>query len=242
MRTDANLALALEPGRESTRAPAASIYLATVCSYLRESGAPTLTKACTSLEELSREVGRLKAECEAILEEAAPHFGAARPTPRKAGPEAAPPRPSKALLVLDRELRVADRMTREVRTLGRNDKLVMADELMKEGGFRHVVVLEGGEVVGVVTQRDLFYGALAWSTGVGRAAHRKALEALPVKQVMRTDVVTIGPDASLGEAAERMLEGRVGCLPVLAAEGLVGILTEGDFLSMLTEAEVRAQG
>jgi CBS domain-containing protein len=65
---------------------------------------------------------------------------------------------------------------------------------------------------------------------------------MPAKQVMQEDVVTVAPETSLADAARIMLEKKVGCLPVVGAEGLIGILTEGDFLSMLTEAEVRTEG
>ena len=78
------------------------------------------------------------------------------------------------------------------------------------------------EIAGVISQRDIFYGALAWSVGLGSAAHDKALAAVPVKQVMQGDVVTVAPETSLSEAARLMLESRVGCLPVVAAGRLVG--------------------
>jgi CBS domain-containing protein len=125
-------------------------------------------------------------------------------------------------------------MTPDVKTLQRNDQLSAADELMKVGRFRHVVVLaDNGKVAGVVSQRNIFYGALAWSLGQGRTAHQKTLESYPVKNVMECDPVTVHPDTLLSEAAETMMERKIGCLPVVDADRLVGILTEGDFLSML---------
>jgi CBS domain-containing protein len=247
---DSNLALdVVESPRDRRAAIVATVYLATVCSYLRTSGAPTLTAECSSFSDLEREIARLKAECDAILEEAAQRFAAAGDQAAESKHAAAarehlqtPTERVKAPLKLDEQLRVEDRMTRDVRTLQRNDKLSIAEELMKVGRFRHVVVVEKGEVVGIISQRDLFYGALAWSTGLGTTAHEKALEAMPVKQVMHCDVVTVAPETPLADAARIMLEKKLGCLPVVGAEGLVGILTEGDFLSMLTDAEVRAEG
>jgi acetoin utilization protein AcuB len=245
---DPNLALEIvESPRDRQSALVATVYLATVCSYLRASGAPTLTAECSSFAELEREVTRLKAECDALLEEAAPRFAAAGDRvaqgdqARLGEPVAAPAGRAKPPLKLDEELLVGDRMTRDVRTLHRNDKLSVADELMKAGRFRHAVVVERGEIVGVISQRDIFYGALAWSVGLGSDAHQKTLAAVAVKQVMQCDVVTVTPDTRLSEAARIMLESKVGCLPVVAAEGLAGILTEGDFLSMFTEAEVRGE-
>jgi CBS domain-containing protein len=244
---DSNLALDIvESPRDRPTALVATVYLATVCSYLRASGAPTLTLECSSYAELEREVTRLKAECDAMLEEAAPRFAAfgdraAQGTQAAGEPIPAPAERAKPPLKLDEELLVEDRMTRDVRTLHRNDKLSVADELMRVGRFRHAVVVERGEIVGVISQRDIFYGALAWSVGLGSDAHQKTLAAVAVKQVMQGDVVTVTPDTRLSDAARIMLERKVGCLPVVAAEGLTGILTEGDFLSMFTEAEVRGE-
>ena len=249
MYDDSNLALEIaESPRDRPPTLVATVYLATVCSYLKGSGAPTLTADCASFSELEREISRLKAECDALLEEAAQRFAAAgdqaaegKQAMRAGEPIKAPATKAKTPLKLDQHLCVKDRMTRDVRTLHRNDKLSIADELMKVGKFRHVVVVEKGEIAGIVSQRDIFYGALAWSTGLGRVAHEKALDAMPVKQIMQCEVATVTPETSLADAARLMLERRIGCLPVVGAEGLVGILTEGDFLSMLTEAEVGAE-
>jgi CBS domain-containing protein len=102
---------------------------------------------------------------------------------------------------LDTKLRVADVMTREVRTLGPNDQLRLAEELMQQGRFRHVLVVDAGRVVGVLSQRDIFHGALAWSLGQGRKAHEQLLAATAVKDVMGSHVVTVDPEAPLAEAA-----------------------------------------
>lgn len=130
-------------------------------------------------------------------------------------------------------LRVGDRMTRTVRTLGRNDELTLADSLMRDERIRHLPVLdEDGKLCGIVSQRDLFRGALARALGYGELAQRKLLATLVVKEVMTTDVVTIAPDAPLAVAARLMLERKIGCLPVIEAERLVGILTESDFVAL----------
>ena len=206
-----------------------------------------MTADCTSLEELEREVGRLKDECDAVLSDGAARFAASGQAGEPAeservsssAAEPVTPAAGKTPLRLEQDLLVADRMTRDVQTLGPNDELAVADELMKTNRFRHVVVVEDGgdEVVGVVSQRDIFYGALAWSLGQGAAAHQKTLEALPVKSVMRSEVTTVPSDIPLGDAARTLLEGRIGCLPVVDDNRLVGILTEGDFLAMLTETD-----
>ena len=230
--------------REAGRPPAARVYLQQACSYLKGQGAPTLTADCASLADFEHEIERLKGECDELLETARVEFG----DPTRAGDavEAGPAGTSETQRPGDKipsriadDLRVEDEMTRDVATMQRNDKLSVADELMQLGGFRHVVVVDDDSesVVGVVSHRDIFYGALAWSTGHGETAHQKGLDTIPVKDIMRSDVTTVPPDAPLTDAARIMLEEKIGCLPVVREGRLVGILTEGDFLSMLTRAK-----
>ncbi|HYV57455.1 MAG TPA: CBS domain-containing protein [Candidatus Nitrosopolaris sp.] len=132
------------------------------------------------------------------------------------------------------ELQVRNLMTPEVATLQRNDKLTLADDVMRLGRIRHLPVLDddGQKVVGIVSQRDLFRSALARTLGYGEHAQRKLLDALAVKEVMSSDVVTTAPDATLVDAARLMMERKIGCLPVVDDGRLVGILTEGDFVAL----------
>jgi CBS domain-containing protein len=126
-------------------------------------------------------------------------------------------------------------MTRDVTTLKRNDTLTIAEDVMRLRRVRHLPVLDddGEEVVGIVSQRDLFRGALARALGYGEHAQRKLLESLVVKEVMTGEVVTTSPDTPVAEAARTMLEHKIGCLPVLEHGRLVGILTEGDFVALV---------
>jgi CBS domain-containing membrane protein len=134
-----------------------------------------------------------------------------------------------------KELKVRDVMTADPTTLKRNDKLTLADDIMRLGRVRHLPVLDddGQLLVGIVTQRDLFRDALAQALGYGRHAQRKILDTLAVKDVMATDVVTTSPNTSLVEAARLLTERKIGCLPVVENGRLVGILTEGDFVAMI---------
>jgi len=134
------------------------------------------------------------------------------------------------------KIQVQQLMTPVVKTLQRNDQLTIADDVMREQRIRHLPVLdEDGLVCGVVSQRDLFRGALARALGYGQSAQQKMHSMLLVKEVMSTSVVTIGPHEPLANAARLMLENKVGCLPVLDGEKLVGILTESDFVKLAIE-------
>ncbi len=131
-------------------------------------------------------------------------------------------------------LRVRDLMTRDPKTLGRNDQLPLADDLMKQERIRHLPVLDDdGELVGIVSQRDMFRGALAHALGYGETAQRRMLGLLVVKEVMTTRVVTVGPGAPIADAARTMVDRKIGCLPVVEGGRLVGILTESDFVEVL---------
>ena len=220
-------------GPSDRREDVARLIMVRACGFTRSGATPTLTADCTSYRMLEGEAGRLKAEIDAALARARERFGGgeaetATTRARTASPAAAKPH-------LDIGLKVRDVMTGEVRTVNRNDRLSVADELMRLGHFRHVVVVDdSAAVVGIVSRRDIFHGALAWSLGQGQAAHEKTLATLPVKQVMSADPLTISPDSELREAAALMTERKIGCLPVVDGTALVGILTEGDFLALLS--------
>lgn len=133
---------------------------------------------------------------------------------------------------------VSDLMTKEVVTLLANDTLNVADDVMGLGRIRHLpVVDEDGMVVGVISQRDLFRGALARSLGYGEFAQQKLYGILRVKDVMSNEVLTISPAATLVDAAKIMTNRKIGCLVVVEEERLAGILTESDFVRLILPEE-----
>ncbi len=126
---------------------------------------------------------------------------------------------------------VRDMMREAVKTLGQNDQLTIADELMRMERIRHLPVLDDdGAVVGIVSQRDLFRGALARALGYGEHAQEALIAQLVVKDVMTNNPTTIAPEATVSGAARVMLDQKIGCLPVVKGGKLVGIVTESDFL------------
>ena len=222
---EANLGLEVD---EAGGTPVLRVVVEWVRGYAPKSGAPLISDPCNSIPAFEREIDRLREELSALLEDGCGRLGG-KPGAKTANSAEAPPkRGENARLATD--LRVQDVMSENVRVVGPNDPLSVADELMKQGRFRHAVVVGDGDLVGILSQRDIFYGALAWSLGRGERAHEQTLSTMPVKQVMNTNVQTVEPESPLSEAATRM---QVGCLPVMAGRKLVGILTEGDFLALL---------
>jgi CBS domain-containing protein len=128
---------------------------------------------------------------------------------------------------------VRDLMTREVVTLGCNERLIVADDVMRLGRIRHLpIVDEDGLLAGIVSQRDLFLSGLLRALGFGSHAKRQALDGVLVKDAMKTEVVTAAPDTTLADAARLMLERKIGCLVVTAGKEILGILTESDFVKL----------
>ena len=131
---------------------------------------------------------------------------------------------------------VRELMQRNVRTVGRNDALSLADELMRENAIRHIPVLDAdGIVCGVLSQRDLFRGALLKALGYGGRAEESTLKSMVVKEAIGSELFTIGPDVTVADAARLMMREKVGCLPVVDGKQLVGILTETDLLKVVAE-------
>ena len=129
---------------------------------------------------------------------------------------------------------VRDIMSAEVTTLGRNDTLLLAKDIMNLGRIRHFPVVEDDELVGVVSQRDLYRASLGTVMQYGEKAQRAFLESVVVKEIM-VDPISIGPDATVGDAARLMMEHKIGCLPVLENDRLVGIVTETDMLQVVVD-------
>jgi len=128
------------------------------------------------------------------------------------------------------KMKVRELMSVKVATLGRNDSLDIADGIMSMGRIRHLPVLDGTQVVGVVSQRDLFRSALGAALAFGIRRPQDLMRSLEIRGVMSAPAVTVEAGAPVQEAARTMAEKKIGCLPVVEGGRLVGILTENDVL------------
>lgn len=100
-----------------------------------------------------------------------------------------------------------------------------AFDIMHDRNLHHLPVLgTDDKVVGILTRRDL------------QLAARHFREAsVDVSEVMHTPVVTVGPEEPLASAAKRMIDDRIGSLPVVEDGRVVGVITETDLLRALTD-------
>ena len=135
-----------------------------------------------------------------------------------------------------RERLVRDLMTEKVYTLRSRDNLATLYDLMDSRRVRHVPIVDNeGEIVGLVTDRDLSRSALGSVEELPLSVERDSLRTTKIRNIMATEPDTIEPDATLKEAAEALLENKIGCLPVVEGLHLVGILTEADFVRYYLE-------
>jgi acetoin utilization protein AcuB len=127
---------------------------------------------------------------------------------------------------------VRDLMTTEVITIGMDDTLRKAQQVFNGRRFHHLVVVEGGKPVGVLSDRDLLK-QLSPFVGVRLSERAQDLATLAkrIHQFMTRQLISITPDASIAEAARTFMRQRVSCLPVIDSEShLVGIITTRDLV------------
>src|ERR687894_571352 len=127
-------------------------------------------------------------------------------------------------------LRVRDSMTREVVTLGPEAGAAEAGGFCQELGIRHLPIVEGGRLVGLVSDRDL----RDVSPPRGSGGERDTLGWVRLRDIMSTDLVTIAPLDTIEHAAGEIYDRKIGCLPVVADGELVGIITS-DMMRTLVE-------
>jgi CBS domain-containing protein len=128
---------------------------------------------------------------------------------------------------------VRDVMSPELVTLSLGEHLDLASDIMHLGRIRHMPVVSGDRLVGILSQRDLFRAAVSSVLAFRPSAEREWLAKIRVEEVMVKQVYTAQPEWTIGEAVQLMLDKRIGCLPVVENDRLVGLLSETDCLRLL---------
>jgi len=131
-------------------------------------------------------------------------------------------------------VKVAEVMSKKVVTAKPETSIFEAEKTMIQHGFRRLPIIENGKITGIITVMDIlrFFGS-------GRVFQH--LQSGTIVQVLQTsifeiavkDVVTVDQEADVGQAARLMQEKKVGALPVVQNERLVGIITERDFFKLI---------
>lgn len=116
-------------------------------------------------------------------------------------------------------------MTRSPLTVGHDQPLAVAHRMMREHRVRHLPVLDGGTLVGVVSQRDLYLIETLSDVDV---------ESVVVEEAMTREVETLAPDTPLKDVVIAMLEKRISSVVIARARHVVGIFTTVDALGALS--------
>jgi acetoin utilization protein AcuB len=133
---------------------------------------------------------------------------------------------------------VRDYMTQDLVTIEPEARLSDALNMMRARNVHRLPVVEDNLLIGIVSEKDLLYALpsvdrpISWVEASAQAA------ALPVRQVMQHDVVTVGPDCPIELAAATMIDHKIGALPVVSppeSRTLLGIITETDIFRLFVE-------
>jgi CBS domain-containing protein len=127
-------------------------------------------------------------------------------------------------------------MTRNLVVLHEEDNLAIAEDGIKTFSRRHLPVVEGEKLVGLLTERDLLRASVSMFDDDFALRDDNLKKYFFVRELMTTNVVTVQPDTPLLDAIQTMKEKKIGCLPVVSLDGrLVGIVTQSDFASLAAD-------
>lgn len=131
---------------------------------------------------------------------------------------------------------VADVMHADVTTVAPSTTLPAAMRLVSQRGIRHLPVLDGDNLAGIVSDRDLKRAMASPATSLSAHELNYLLDKLTIEQIMTRTVITISPMFPIEEAARIMVKEKISALPVTKGGRLVGIVTETDVLSLFVRA------
>ena len=124
---------------------------------------------------------------------------------------------------MDTVIRVKEAMTNRVITLGPDQTVDKAAQVMKKKGIGCVIVVENNKPIGIVTERDMCYGVVA---------PNKLPNTIKVKEIMTSKIRTISPKETLIETAKIMVKNNFRRLPVIENKRLIGIITSRDIVAL----------
>lgn len=139
---------------------------------------------------------------------------------------------------------VFERMTHNPITVGPDTPVADALKLLRDKNVRRLPVLDKkGKLIGMVTEKDLLYASPSPVTSLSVHEITYLLSKLTVDQVMARNPITVTEDTPIEDAAKLMVDKRVGALPVMRGQQLVGIVTETDLFKTFIELfSARASG
>jgi len=130
---------------------------------------------------------------------------------------------------------IGERMAHPVISVNPGLSVTEALKLMKSEHIRRLPVVQNGKLVGIVTEKDLLYASPSPATSLNIWEMYDLLSKVIVGDVMSKNVITVTEDTPIEAAASLMAEKKIGALPVMRDDNLVGIITETTLLKMFVE-------
>jgi len=130
---------------------------------------------------------------------------------------------------------VRKKMHKDLVTVTKDERMTVAKKVMKEKNIRHLPVVDGKKLIGLVTNMDIRKAEASPATSLEIRELHYLLDKLTVGEIMTRNVITISPDISIEEATTLLHDNKIGCLPVVEDGNLVGIITENDVMEILIE-------
>src|ERR1017187_179505 len=110
---------------------------------------------------------------------------------------------------------VRDIMSKDLTTLQETEFLLDATLIFSRASFRHVPILRGKELVGIVTQRELKHYTPSILSGIPAEEYNRLMATTPLSKIMTRDMITVRPDTRVYEALQILHGRRIGCVPVV---------------------------
>ena len=136
-----------------------------------------------------------------------------------------------------RKYLVRDWMTPDPISISPKVTLPEAHRIMRDNKIRRLLVVDRANVVGIITKGDVREAGPSDATSLSIFELNYLLAQLTVDKVMTRNPVTISADATVFDAAQLMLENKIGGLPVMEKGQLVGIITESDIFREMVQQE-----
>jgi acetoin utilization protein AcuB len=123
---------------------------------------------------------------------------------------------------------VRDIMTKNVMTITSDTYVLDAERIMEQNRIGRLPVVDDGKLVGIVTKNDVLQASPTSTTPTNQRHLFYLMSKLSVKEIMKTKILTISPDTPIEKAIAIAQKNKVGSLPVVEGDKVVGILTTND--------------
>jgi len=130
---------------------------------------------------------------------------------------------------------VRKKMKRDLVTITKDERMTIAKKILQEKNIRHLPVVDGKKLIGLVTNMDIRKAEASPATSLEIRELHYLLDKIKVSEIMTRNVITIHPDTSVEEAATLLHDNKIGCLPVVEDGNLAGIITENDVMEIFIQ-------